>query len=277
MNIAVLSGKGGTGKTTISTNLALALDTNYVDCDVEEPNGFLFLNPQIENIQKVMVEYPVIDKSTCVACGECAKICQFNALIKILKDVVLFEKLCHSCGACKIACKTGALKYELRETGIIEKGRVGDIYGFRGMLHIGEPMAVSVIKQLLKTLPKSNNLIDCSPGTSCNVVHTLKHVDGAILVTEPSQFGLHDLKMAVELVRLFDIPFGVAINKDDMKQNIIRDYCSKEDIHIIGSIPYSRDIANIYSKGNILYYYNDQYRIMFDELSKKVKEVLEWS
>ncbi|WP_352404710.1 ATP-binding protein [Sporanaerobacter acetigenes] len=276
MNIAVLSGKGGTGKTTVSTNLALASKSNYIDCDVEEPNGFLFLKPEIDKIQKVMIEYPIMDDDKCTACGACVEVCQFNALAKVRKNIVLFEKLCHSCGACQIACKYDAINYEKREIGKIESGEFRDIKCSRGILNIGEPMAVPVIKELLKDLSEENNIIDCPPGTSCNVVNTLKYADSAILVTEPTKFGLHDLKIAVGVVRMFHIPFGIIINKDDEKENIIRKYSREENIDIIGSIPYRRDIARAYSKGEILYD-NTNFKPIFEELVNRSKAVLKWN
>lgn len=276
MNIAVLSGKGGTGKTTVSTNLALSLEANYIDCDVEEPNGFLFLKPELNKIEKVMVEYPIIDKTTCVACGACVNACQFNALAKVNNEILLFEKLCHGCGACEIACNHNAITYNKRQTGKIESGKVRNIECSRGVLNINEPMAVPIIRQLLKNISGGVNLIDCPPGTSCNVVNALKYANGAILVTEPSEFGLHDLKMAVELVKIYNIPFGIVINKDDEKDNIIKRYCREEKVNLIGTIPYSRNTAVLYSKGEVLY--DDLYHItLFDEISKQVKEVLSWN
>lgn len=275
MNIAVLSGKGGTGKTTVSTNLALALKSNYIDCDVEEPNGFLFLKPKVEIEKKVMVEYPIIDDNKCVNCGACANACQFNALAKIKDDIMLFQKLCHGCGACKIACKYNAITYDKRDIGKIESGSSHDINSSRGILNISEPMAVPVIKELLKNLSCQSNLIDCPPGTSCNVVNALKYADGAILVTEPSEFGFHDLKMAVELVKMYKIPFGIVINKDDGEDNIIKKYCKEEEINLIGTIPYAKKTAILYSKGEVLY--DESYhKAVFDNLSKKAKEVLNW-
>eukprot|EP00828_Plagiopyla_frontata_P034513 TRINITY_DN4493_c0_g1_i10.p1 TRINITY_DN4493_c0_g1~~TRINITY_DN4493_c0_g1_i10.p1 ORF type:complete len:581 (+),score=86.39 TRINITY_DN4493_c0_g1_i10:647-2389(+) len=276
MNIAVLSGKGGTGKTTVSTNLALALRSNYIDCDVEEPNGFIFLNPKIEKDEKVMVDYPVINSEKCTSCGKCVSVCQFNALAKVKDDIVLFEKLCHGCGACEIACEYGALTYKKRELGKIEKGTVRDLSCQRGILNISEPMAVPVIRELLKNSPKAFNLIDCPPGTSCNVVTSLKYANGAILVTEPSEFGLHDLKMAVELVKMYNIPFGIIINKDDGKDNIVKKYCKDENINLIGTIPYNKNTAVLYSQGKILY--DDlEHKNLFDKLADKVKEVLKWN
>jgi MinD superfamily P-loop ATPase len=276
VNIAVLSGKGGTGKTTVSTNLALALKANYVDCDVEEPNGFLFLKPKVDIVESVKVEYPIIDARKCTACGACANACQFNALAKVKNDLFLFQKLCHGCGACEIVCKYNAVTYGKREIGKIEKGTSRDIKCSRGILNISEPMAVPVIKELLENLSGEVNLIDCPPGTSCNVINTLKYADAAMLVTEPSEFGLHDLKMAVELVKMYNIPFGIVINKDDKKDNIIKKYCKEEKIMLLGTIDYSKDTAILYSKGEILY--DDlHHKAIFDKLSQKIREVLAWN
>lgn len=276
MNIAVLSGKGGTGKTTISTNLALALKANYIDCDVEEPNGFLFLKPEVDKTEKVMVEYPIIDKAKCASCGDCVNACQFNALAKVKDEILLFEKLCHGCNACAIACKHNAITYKKRQTGKIESGKVRNIVCSRGILNVKEPMAVPVIRQLLKNISGGVNLIDCPPGTSCSVVNALKYASAAILVTEPSEFGLHDLKMAVGVVKMYNIPFGIVINKDDEKDNIIKRYCREEKIKLLGTIPYSKNTAVLYSKGEILYD-DSHHKVLFDELSKEVKDVISWN
>ncbi|NFH80153.1 (4Fe-4S)-binding protein [Clostridium botulinum] len=277
MNIAVLSGKGGTGKTTVSTNLALALKSNYIDCDVEEPNGFIFLKPEINETKDVMIDYPFIDDEKCVSCGKCVEVCQFNSLAKVKNDIMLFNKLCHGCGACEIVCEYDALIYKQRELGKIEVGMARDINCSRGILNISEPMAVPVIRELLKNLSSdTNNLIDCPPGTSCNVVTALKYAHGAILVTEPSEFGLHDLKMAVELVKTYNIPFGIIINKDDGEDNIVKKYCRNEKINLIGVIPYSKNTATLYSNGEVLYD-SLQHKVLFDKLSEQVKEELKWS
>lgn len=275
MNIAILSGKGGTGKTTVSTNLAVTLGVSYVDCDVEEPNGFIFLNPSIQKGEDVYAGYPVIEKETCVLCGACAKVCQFNAIAKAGNEVVVFEKLCHDCGACKLVCKTGAITYAKRLIGKLESGSTKDINCQRGVLNVGEPMAVPVIRKLLDNIPDEDHLIDCPPGTSCNVVNALKYADAAILVTEPSEFGLHDLSMAVELVRLYHIPYGIIINKDDETENIIKHYCKKNNVTLFGTIPYSMEAAALYSKG-IMLCEDDVYRVIFKRIVEKIKEAFSW-
>ena len=276
MNIAILSGKGGTGKTTVSTNLSTIIGANYIDCDVEEPNGFIFLNPSQIKREEVKVNYPVVDSSRCTLCGDCAKVCQFNALVRTKKEIILFEKLCHGCSACSIACKHSALTFGKRTIGIVEEGKCGNLICKRGVLNVGEPMAVPVIKKLLKNLPQGTNLIDCAPGTSCNVVNSLQYADGAILVTEPSAFGLHDLKMAVQLVRNFNLPFGVIINKYNAENERIQKYCEQEDINILGIIPYRREAAEVYSLGKMIVKL-PEYKEIFEEIAKRLREVFPWN
>ncbi|MDF2952488.1 MAG: CobQ/CobB/MinD/ParA family protein [Anaerocolumna sp.] len=276
MNIAVLSGKGGTGKTTVSTNLAFILGISYVDCDVEEPNGFIFLNPAIDKREEVYVEVPEIDQQKCSLCGACTKICQFNALAKAGQEIVVFEKLCHGCGACKLVCKYDAITYGKRVIGKIEKGYSKGIRCERGILDVGEPMAVPVIKSLLGGLPPERHIIDCPPGTSCNVVTALRYADAAILVTEPSEFSLHDLKLAIELVKQYEIPYGVVINKDDGMENRITSFCKQDNIPLLGVIPYSKDAAILYSNGIMLCGDKQQSKYI-SEIGKNIKEVFGWT
>lgn len=271
MNIGILSGKGGTGKTLLSTNLAVFMKGNYIDCDVEEPNGFIFLNPDEIKSEDVLVDYPIIQKEKCNLCGECIRACEFNAIAKS-KEIFVFEKMCHSCGACKIVCPTGALKYEKRKIGSIDEGQSRDIKCIQGIMDIGEAIAVPIIKDVLNNLPQGLNIIDCAPGTSCNVVTSLEYVDKAVLITEPTEFGLHDLKAAIQLCNILDIPFGVVINRTIREDNLVYNYCLDNDIKILGIIPYSKEIAKIYSKGELLIE-NDDYIHIFKNLEKEIRRL----
>jgi len=273
MNIAVLSGKGGTGKTTVSTNLSIILDSNYIDCDVEEPNGFIFLRPEEINVRGVEVDIPVISKDKCTLCGDCVKVCNFNALGKSKSKIIVFDKLCHGCGTCRLACQKGALKYDKKTIGIIEEGIKGNIVCKRGVLNISEPMAVPILRELLQELPSGINILDSPPGTSCNVVNTLEYADKAILVTEPTVFGLHDLKMAIELVKMFKIPFGLIINKYDDGNVLLENFIEKESIDVLGYIPYNKKAAKVYSKGNMLIDIFE-YKEIFQDIAGNIREVI---
>ena len=269
----MLSGKGGTGKTLVSTNLALCMEANYVDADVEEPNGFIFLKPKIENIDNVEVDIPSIDTNKCQRCYKCVSFCEFNALAIAKDDILVFDKLCHSCGGCKMVCSFDAISYKKKKIGIIEKGNCHSIKCFRGVLNIGEAISVPLVKKLLSNLSLEINIIDSAPGTSCNVVNTLSYAGCAILVTEPTEFGLHDLKRAIILVENLKIPFGVVINRVIKHDNIIKKYCENKNIKILGEINYDKKIAELYSNGNLLID-NDSYKKVFIDLSKNIKEHL---
>lgn len=278
MNICVLSGKGGTGKTTLSTTLAKIMNANYFDADVEEPNGFIFLKPQDLKQEDVKVEVPVIDKDKCTLCGMCVQNCYFNALAKAGEQILLFDKLCHGCGVCEVSCKFNAISYTKKTIGIIEEGNSINGKCQRGLLNIGEPMAVPVIKALLNKLPNEEyNIIDCPPGTSCNVVTALSYIDRAILVAEPNKFSLNDLKRAVELVRVRKIPFGIVINKKMNNANdIIEEYCMNENISILGEIPYNKDLAVVYSNGELLINEN-LFKQYVDPIVENIRRDQAWS
>jgi MinD superfamily P-loop ATPase len=277
VNLCVLSGKGGTGKTTVAVNLAVLMQAGYIDCDVEEPNGFIFLKPEHASTKETLVDYPVIDSDKCVICGACARACQFNAMASTRKNVMLFPTLCHGCHACELVCEHKAIGWTRRPVGVVERG-VG--YGIRcaqGVLNVGEHMAVPVIRQLLSGLDESeNNILDCAPGASCNVVTTLQAADAALIVTEPTTFGLHDMAIAVELLTQMEIPFAVVVNKSQGGDTMIRQYCADQGIALLGGIPYAREAAEAYSKGLLL---SDLpgYRQTFVQLFGRLKEVFTWN
>lgn len=273
MRIAVLSGKGGTGKTTVATNLAKILEYTYVDCDVEEPNGFIFLKPEICESKDTSVLVPDINYESCNLCSKCVKACQFNALANTGKEIVLFEKLCHSCGACSLVCVENAIKETSRIIGRIDTGSHEKITCIQGKLNVGEAMAGPIISQIKSIDYGENAVLDCSPGSSCNVVKAVKDTDYAILVTEPTEFGLHDLNIAVELVKKMKIPFGVIINRSDEYKEMIESYCQEKNINLLGIILFDREIARLYSEGKLLTD-DERYRQVFSKIAQKVEGVI---
>jgi len=277
MQIAVASGKGGTGKTTISTNLAtVAADQGrsvvYVDCDVEEPNGHIFLKPDITTETSVGNLIPTIDGEKCTACGQCGEICQFSAIVCIGEKVLTYPELCHSCGGCSRVCPTGAITETSRETGHLDIGRSGSIRFGQGLLNVGETMSPPVIRALRDAVPSLDVVIvDAPPGTSCPVIESIRGCDQVLLVTEPTPFGLHDLKLAVEMVRALKIPFGVVINRADAGDDGVRTYCDKEGIAVLAEIPDDRKIAEAYSKGEMLCERLPEYVSVFEGLLKDIE------
>ena len=255
MQIAIASGKGGTGKTTLSVALAQAWDgpVQLLDCDVEEPNASIFLSLENGSEQTVSVPIPVVDSSRCTGCGRCAAICEFNALAVAGKSVLVFEELCHSCGGCVRICPEQAITEEPRGIGKIRTGQIGTIRLTEGRLDIGRAMAPPLIRAVKKSVDlELPVLIDCPPGTSCPMITAVKGSDFVILVTEPTPFGLHDLTLAVETVRLLNLPFGVIVNRSDAGDNRVVEYCKKEEIRLLLQIPESRKIAEACSRGETL-------------------------
>ena len=250
MIIAVASGKGGTGKTTVAVNMALSLSNiQLIDCDVEAPNSNLFLNLKLERIGDVSIKIPVVDEEKCTHCGECSRLCQYNALAVLPDNVMVFKELCHGCGLCRIACPEGAITEGDRVIGVIEKG-VDGIEFFHGVLNIGEAMSTPLIKKLKDNINKEKTVIlDVPPGTACPVIEAISNTDYCLLVTEPTPFGLYDLKIAVELCRSMGVEFGVIINQDGIGNRDTEDFCNREEIPILLRIPYDRRIAELYSEG----------------------------
>jgi MinD superfamily P-loop ATPase len=274
MIISVLSGKGGTGKTTIAVNLALAAGKGvYIDCDVEEPNGFIFLKPQISEKTPVEIEIPSFDRGKCAACGECAQKCRFHAIALVKGKLLFFPELCHSCGLCQLVCGQRAIGKRKKTIGMIEKGFSGNIAFAQGILNVGERSGVPVIKRLREETGAEELIVrDCPPGSSCSVMEAVEGSDYAIIVTEPTPFGLHDMKIAVELLRYLQIPFGVIINKWGEGDGMIEDVCEKEGIPIISKVPFSREIARSYSKGDTLE--KSAYMEYFVQAMQRIKELV---
>lgn len=274
MDIVILSGKGGTGKTTVATNLSKVLNIAYIDCDVEEPNGHIFLKPQNISESNVGILNPVIDMDKCTLCSKCVEACQFNALAIIGSKVNLFSELCHGCGACSIVCQFDAINEVSRTIGKVLTGDSNGIPYMGGILNIKEPMSGPIISSL-KNMSKLNvdNIFDASPGTSCNVVKAIDGCDYAILVTEPTKFGLHDLKLAVELIEDINIPFGIILNRSTSHNTITQEYCKSKNLDLIGEIPFSIKAANLYSKGELLINSPD-YESVFNKIGDKILETL---
>jgi len=276
MIISVASGKGGTGKTTISTNLALSLQHNVelLDCDVEEPNAHLFLHPVIEKTEKVFTPIPKVDKSKCTACKQCSDICRFNAITVIGKEILVFPELCHSCGGCVEVCPEHAISETGRELGEIEFGHRDSIGFVHGRMRVGEAMSPPLINKVrAATNPEKTTIIDAPPGTSCPVIAAMKGADFILMVTEPTSFGLHDLKLAVEAVKLLGIPSGLVINRADIGDRLVYDYAAREHLPILMEIPFDRRIAEIYSKGKAIVEELPEWSQKFRDLHAQIKEL----
>jgi MinD superfamily P-loop ATPase len=251
MIISVASGKGGTGKTSVAVNMALSVgNVMLLDCDVEEPNAYLLLHSEITRKEAVYAKIPKVDRLICDVCGECARFCQYNAIFVAANNLLVFPELCHSCGGCALVCPKKAITWEKYKIGTLNFGVADGLSLVFGELEVSKPLAVPVIKAVKKQIQDGKNVIlDSPPGTSCPFVETVSGSDFCLLVTEPTPFGLHDLKIAVEVLRKVAIPFGVVVNRAGIGDGKLYDYCKEENIRILLEIPYERRIAELYSKG----------------------------
>ncbi len=251
MIISVASGKGGTGKTSVAVNFALAMgNVQLLDCDVEEPNAHLLLHPEMYRKEPVYARIPRIERTLCNTCGECTKLCQYNAIFVAAEKILVFPELCHSCGGCALVCPKKAITWENHKIGTLNFGATDGIDLVYGELEVSKPLAVPLIKAVKKQINNAKTVIvDSPPGTSCPFVETVRGSDFCLLVTEPTPFGLHDLKIAVEVLRKVAVPFGVVVNRAGIGDRKIYDYCKAENIRVMLEIPYQRKIAELYSKG----------------------------
>ena len=301
MIVTVASGKGGTGKTTVAVSLALSVTADlqgvadeesanpvhplFLDCDVEEPNAALFLKPTIEERKEVGQLIPEVDPEKCIYCGRCAEVCQYHAIAVVGKKVLVFPELCHGCGSCTLNCPTGAITEVLDVMGTIERGWAGPVEFAQGTMNVGEPMAVPIIRQLKRwAIPPEPGdrpiVLDAPPGTACPVVETMRGADFVLLVTEPTPFGLHDLRLAVEVARNeLGLPVGVVINRDGMGDRGVEAYCAEEGIPILMRIPLDRRIAEAYSEGiplvEALPEYRQRFAALWEEIAARVRQARE--
>lgn len=281
MIISVASGKGGTGKTTVAVNLALALQVDrsvqFLDCDVEEPNAHFFLKPRIEESREVFTPIPEIDESRCNYCGKCAQVCAYHALAVVKGAVLVFSELCHGCGGCSLLCPEKAIREVGKRIGVVESGRAGEMTFLQGRLDIGQAMSPPLIRALKKKMDAVRTvIIDAPPGTSCPVIESVKRSDFCLLVTEPTPFGRHDLELAAGAAKEMKIPCGVVINRASLGDGDgeVRDFCAREGIPVLMTIPFDRKIAEAYSRGQTILEAFPAYRTGFLELFENIRKLL---
>ncbi len=272
--ISVASGKGGTGKTTVAVNLARAMGVpvQVADCDVEEPNAHLFLKGRACKSEMATVPVPKVDESMCDGCGECSRFCQYHAITVPRAKPIVFEELCHGCGGCILVCPRKAIREENRRIGVVDTVASGNVVLIQGRLDIGAAMAAPLIRKVKAGLKSSlAAILDAPPGTSCPVIETLRGSDLVMLVTEPTPFGLHDLKIALDMVRELGIHFGVVVNRMGIGDDRVHAFCGSEGIPVILEIPDDQRVAEAYSRGQLIVEVLPEYRALFERLQSWIR------
>jgi MinD superfamily P-loop ATPase len=278
MRTAVASGKGGTGKTLVATNLAYmaareGLRTAYLDCDVEEPNGHIFLRPEISRSTTVTSPVPEVDPESCTHCGRCGEICRFSAILSLGEGLLTFPELCHSCGGCRLVCPAGAISEKEREIGRLETGKSGEMKVVQGVLNIGEVKTPEMIRAVRGAGPESGTVfIDSPPGTSCPVVEAVKGVDYLVLVTEPTPFGMNDLELAMGMAEVLELPFGVVLNRADLRGEGEHPILDRGDLTLLAEIPFDRRVAEVYSRGELVSVAIPGYAGIFGDLLNRIMQ-----
>ena len=276
MRVAIASGKGGTGKTTVAVNMALAADgdVQIVDCDVEEPNCHIFLKPKITRRRAVTIPVPEVDAGKCDGCGACGEICQYSAIVSLKTKPLVFPEMCHGCGGCSLVCPVGAISETGREVGVVEEGSANGCAFAQGRLKIGEAMAPPVIRAVRKAArEKGWVIIDAPPGTSCPVIEAVGWCDYVLLVTEPTPFGLNDLQLAVRMVEALSLPFGVVINRNGIGDKGVAEFCAGQGIPILAEIPDDRRIAEAYSRGQTVVEALPEYAGLFRAMTAQIEAI----
>lgn len=276
--ISIASGKGGTGKTSVAVALAISLKepVQFLDCDVEAPNGHIFMKPRWENKETIYAQIPVVDETKCTFCRACSQLCRFKAILVLGEAILAFPEMCHACGGCFLVCRPKALNPGKKELGQIEEGWSGAIRFVHGRLRVGEPMSPPLIREVKKRNKKDAlAILDAPPGTSCPVFQTVKGSDYTILVTEPTPFGLYDLKLAVESLGNLRIPFGVILNRADSGDQKVQAYLESQGIPLLMEIPFDRKIAEGYARGESLIQVRPEMREKFRNLFQEIQRQIE--